>query len=424
MLKKHIQKTLEKYVRKYIAKHKPKVILVTGSVGKTSTKLAIATVLSEKYRVRVHAGNHNTHMSVPLGILGIAYPDNIRSISEWMKVRKAAKKRIKAKESDCDVIIQELGTDSPGDIAHFGTYMYGDIAVVTAVSPEHMEFFKTLDAVAQEELGVSNFARATAINRDDVDGQFAQYIQTPSITTYGLGGAAEYRFNIEDQSLKGAIGKLILPTIGEVAVSLKVTSESGIKSAIAGAFVGHQLGMSPQEIVAGMTKITPPSGRMNVLRGLKNSLIIDDTYNSSPLAVEAALNTLYKAATPQRIAILGDMNELGEASTAEHEKIARLCNPDMLHYLVTVGPQTKQHLAPAAMQKGVPTKSFDDPISAGAFVHSILERDAVVLGKGSQNGIFIEEALKILLHETEEEWQLVRQSPEWLAEKDKQFAKF
>src|SRR3990167_6598495 len=126
MFKNFIQKKLEKYVRKYLAKHKPKVVLVVGSVGKTSTKLAIATVLSEKYRVRVHEGNHNTSMSVPLGILGIAYPENIRSLGAWLKVRKAAKQRIKSKDSDCDVIVQELGTDQPGDIPHFGTYLHGD----------------------------------------------------------------------------------------------------------------------------------------------------------------------------------------------------------------------------------------------------------------------------------------------------------
>jgi UDP-N-acetylmuramoyl-tripeptide--D-alanyl-D-alanine ligase len=424
MFKKHIQKTIEKYVRKYMAKHQPKLILVTGSVGKTSTKLAIATVLSEKYRVRVHEGNHNTHMSVPLGILGIAYPDNIRSLSAWLRVRKAAKQRIKAKVSDCDVIVQELGTDTPGDIAHFGTYIRGDIAVVTAVSPEHMELFKTLDIVAQEELSVSNFSRLTAINRDDIDSHFSQYIQTPNITTYGMGGAAEHRFLIEDRTRQGIVGKVVLPNVGEVPVTLKTISESGVKAAVAGALVGAQLGMSSQEIIQGLSKITPPPGRMNILRGLKDSMIIDDTYNASPLAVEAALKTLYTIEATQRIAIIGDMNELGEASPAEYQKLAMFCHPTQLHYLVTVGPETEKYLAPAARDRGIPTHSFKDSISAGAFVHSILEKNAVVLGKGSQNGIFVEEALKIILHETEEEWQLVRQSPAWLKEKDKQFAKF
>ena len=320
--------------------------------------------------------------------------------------------------------MQELGTDTPVDIPFFGKYLQCDIAIVTAVSPEHMEFFKTIDAVASEELSVSNFSKLTAINRDDIEGHFAQYIQTPSITTYGLGGTAEYRFLVEDKTIHGVVGKMVLPGVEDIPVKLKVASDSGVKAAVAAALVGQQLGMTHQEIAQGMGNITPPPGRMNVLKGLKDSVIIDDTYNASPLAVEAALKTLYGVDAPQRIAILGDMNELGEVSAAEHEKIATFCDPAHLNYLVTIGSQTEQYLAPAARARGIPVQSFADPISAGAFVHSILEKNAVVLGKGSQNGIFVEEALKILLHETEEEWQLVRQAPAWLEEKNKQFAKF
>lgn len=424
MFKNYIQKHIEKYAHKYLKKHKPKLVLVTGSVGKTSTKLAIATVLSEKYRVRVHEGNHNTHMSVPLGILGIAYPDNIRSISAWLSVRKAAKQRIKAKENDCDVIVQELGTDQPGDIAHFGSYLHGDIAVVTAVSPEHMEFFKTIDAVAKEELEVSNFSDLTAINRDDIDSKFAELITNPEFDTYGLGGVAEYRFLIEDEKLGSIKGKFITPSLSDTAVELRIASESGIKAAVAAGFVAERLGLEAAEIATGMAKITPPLGRMNILRGLNSTTIIDDSYNSSPLAVQAALDTLYKQEATQRIAVLGDMNELGEVSAAEHEKIGKLCNSNLLNWVVTIGEQSEKYLASAAKAKGCQVKSFSDPISAGAFVHSVIEKGAVVLFKGSQNGVFAEEAIKPILHETNDEKYLVRQTPDWLANKAAQFEKF
>ncbi len=424
MFKNFIQKKLESYVKKYVAKHNPKIVLITGSVGKTSTKLAIATILSEKYRVRVHEGNHNTHMSVPLAILGINYPDNIRSIGAWLKVRSAALKRIRSKTGDCDVIVQELGTDSPGDIAQFARYLYADVAVVTAISPEHMEFFKTVEAVAQEELEVSNFSRITAINRDDIAPEFAKYITTENIATYGLGGAAEYRFEIEDESINNVTGTVILKDIGQNAVTLRVASQSGVKAAVAGAFVAARLGMTLDEISKGLGLITPPPGRMNILKGLKDSVIIDDTYNASPLAVEAALKTLYQQQVSQRIAILGDMNELGTVSADEHRKIGELCNPDLLSWVITIGPESEKYLAPAARAKGCQVKSFKDPMSAGAFAHSILEENAVVLAKGSQNGVFAEEAIKIILHNTEDEQKLVRQTQSWLEIKNKQFAKF
>jgi UDP-N-acetylmuramoyl-tripeptide--D-alanyl-D-alanine ligase len=425
MLKKHIQKVLEKYTKKYLQKFQPKLVLVTGSVGKTTTKLAIAAVLNEKYRVRVHPGNHNTHLSVPLAILGIDYPDDIRSWREWWRVRKAAKKRLKQKEKDCDVIVQELGADAPGDVIQFARYLYADVAVVTAVSPEHMEYFKTMDMVAQEELAVSQFSRVTAINHDDVDKQYAQYMRTPSFVTYGLDATAEYRLEISDESIEGISGTFISSQFGQVPVQLQLVSESGAKAAVAAAFVGTQFDMTLSEIASGLTKITAAPGRMNLLKGLKGSTIIDDTYNASPLAVEAALKTLYRLQAPQKVVILGDMNELGETSAAEHEKVGHLINPESVHYLVTIGPQTKKYTVPIALQNGVSSKAFDDPLSAGAFVHSIIEKNALVLAKGSQNGIFAEEAIKIILHdEVNDSWKLVRQTPDWLAEKDKQFEKF
>jgi len=424
MFKNFIQKKLEKYTQKYIAKHRPKIVFVTGSVGKTTTKLAIATILNEKYRVRVHAGNHNTHLSVPLAILGINYPDNIRSLGAWLKVRRASLKRIKSKTNDCDVIVQELGTDKPGDILYFGTYLAGDIAVVTAVSPEHMEYFDSLDLIAQEELAVSNFSGLTMINRDDIAPEFAKYITTPHIDTYGLGGVAEYRFETSDKSLLGANGQMIMPGQEPLKLTLKVSSESGVKAVVAAAAVASRLGVDVEQIKAGAAKITNAPGRMNILAGLRESVIIDDTYNSSPLAVEAALQALYSESAPQRIAILGDMNEMGGVSAPEHEKIGRLCNPSLLDWVITVGPQSHEHLAPAAILQGCQVKSFNDPISAGAFAHSVLGKNAVVLAKGSQNGIFVEEALKILLHNSEDETQLVRQSPAWLEKKHKQFDKF
>jgi UDP-N-acetylmuramoyl-tripeptide--D-alanyl-D-alanine ligase len=172
--------------------------------------------------------------------------------------------------------------------------------------------------------------------------------------------------------------------------------------------------MTDQEVGEALTHIRPVKGRMNILRGLEDSVIIDDTYNSSPAAAAAALQTLYELQAPQRIALLGDMRELGGSSQREHEKLGELCDPSLLAWVVTIGVESEQWLAPKARARGCQVKSFRSAIEAGKFIHSVMERDAIILAKGSQNTVFAEEAIKVFLHATEEEEQLVRQSPTWL----------
>src|SRR3990167_8351345 len=191
----YVQKKMEGYVVSYFRAHpEVRLVVVAGSVGKTSTKTAIATMLGQKYRVRLHEGNHNTHMSAPLAILGIPYPDNIKSFSAWRAVFRQAEERILAPR-DVDFIIQELGADHPGDIAHFGTYLKPDMAVVTAITPEHMEFFKTMDAVAREEMAAANFSQQALINLDDIELQYGQLLTNQNVSTYGTNPAAHYSFS-------------------------------------------------------------------------------------------------------------------------------------------------------------------------------------------------------------------------------------
>lgn len=387
--------------------------------------MAIATVLAKQYRVRMHEGNHNSEFSVPCAILGIEYPKNIRSIGEWRRVFKAAKKRI-AEPSDVDVIIQELGTDHPGDIPAFGQYLKPDLGVITAITPEHMMNFGTIDAVAAEELALGNFSQAVLLNRDDIEGRFAQLLENPNIDTYGTSGAAEYSYVDEDFSIEnGHVGYFVTPEYPDsIRATLRVLGEHNVRPIVAAVAVGIHFGMQPQAIAEAVGEIRPVSGRMNMLKGANGSLIIDDSYNSSPAAAAMALQTLFNLPAPQRIAILGSMNELGASSAAEHERIGRMCHPDRVDRVVTIGQEAAEYLAPAAKANGCLVQSFSDAISAGSYVHQSLEPGAIVLAKGSEGGIFVEEAVKILLHSTDETQQLVRQSPAWLEAKTQFFSRF
>jgi len=418
-MKWYIQKKLEKFVRDYFAAHPDvKLVVVTGSVGKTSTKVAIGTVLSERFRVRMHEGNHNTHMSTPLAILGIEYPTNIRNIKAWMAVFAAAKVRINT-SSDVDVIVQELGSDRIGQVQHFSTYLNPDIAVITAVSPEHMEYFHEMDTVAREELAVANFSKTALINRDDIDQKYAKYLTNGNVNTYGTSLVSEYHFNTENYDIQhGHSGSFVAPEWADpVHAEVHVLGEHPLRPAIAAGAVAVKLGMSATEIANGFAKIHPLPGRMNVLRGAENTILIDDTYNSSPLAAESSLRELYKLSVPQRIAVLGSMNELGATSQVEHEALGKLCDPNGLAWVITVGDEAEKYLAPTARARGCQVKSFKTSVAAGAFVRRVMESGSAILFKGSQGGIYLEEAVKVVLHSTADEKYLVRQSPEWIATK-------
>lgn len=425
MIKKIIIHRLEARAKRLLAKHKPKIIAVTGSAGKTSTKIAIATVLSEKYRVLAHYGSYNTPIALPLAIFNMHLPLKLRDPSSWFKVLHAMSRQIR-EPYPYDVLVLELGADRPGDIEYFKKYVHPDIAVVTAVAEEHMASFGTMDAVAKEELAVTGFSGLSLINRDDIDTAYAKYVpEGISLDTYGTSGVAEYRFvNNDYKPGKGFAGTFISPEFKEIAVNLSVVGEHNIRSAVAAGTVGIKMGLTSQQVAAGMQKIRPVNGRMNLLKGMRGSTIIDDSYNSSPLSAIAALQTLYVFPARQRIAILGSMNELGDVSKAAHEKVGSACDPALLDWVITVGAEAQRYLAPAAEKRGCRVVSFISPYDAGAEAHKLMDAGAVILAKGSQNRVFTEEAIKMLLHSTQEEQYLVRQTPDWLAIKERQFGKF
>lgn len=425
MFKKYVQGRLEDLVKEYFAKHQDvKLVVVVGAAGKTTTKNAIATVLSKKIRVRVESGNLNDFLSVPPSLLGVEYPNfaKLRNPFTWYKVFRLMRKVINS-PSDTDVIIQELGTDSPGQIPHFGEYLRPDLAVVTSVVPEHMEFFGSIENVAKEELSVTAFSKETIINRDDIDDKFAEYMLSDRITTYGIHQPAENYFVVEGEQkvLEGFDGDMILVGLGKIPATVKLIGQHSLKAAIAAGAVGAKLGMSAVDVSAGVSEIKPVAGRMNLLQGRFSSIIIDDTYNSSPNAAIAALKVLYQVKAPQRFAILGSMNELGDTSAESHKEVGEFCDPMLIENVVTIGEEAQKYLAPAAKAKGNRVFSFLNPVEAGAFVAQRMAKDAVILAKGSQNGVFAEEAVKILLKNAEQEKLLVRQSGYWLNRKQNFF---
>lgn len=424
MLKKLVQFRLESLVKKYFKAHpEVKLVVVAGSVGKTSTKFAIAEVLSQKFRVRYQEGNFNAELSVPVSIMGIDYPDSIRDVSQWLKVFKSMKAKIK-QPSDTDIIVQELGTDRIGQIPHFGKYLKPDISVVTAVAAEHMEYFHTLDNVAAEELSVIEYSRQGLVNGDDVEAKYLSYIKNPLVSTYGLASSNHYYFSLDefnlDKGYKGAVEGVEIS--GNIPAELTILGAHSIRPVVAAAAIAIKFGMNSEDISRGMARVRPVPGRMNVLPGIKNIRIIDDSYNSSPLAVKLALQTLYNLTADKKIAVIGDMNELGAVSDEEHVALGRLCDPTKLDQLITVGENAEKLVAPTAIANGCKVKSFVNSKQAGAYLKDNAPEGSIILFKGSEGRIYLEEAIKPILKHPSLANQLVRQSPQWLAKKEKFFS--
>jgi len=407
---------LEAQVKRLRKRHAFTVIAVAGSIGKTSTKVAIAETLGASRSVRYQKGNYNDRVTVPLVLFGHNLPA-LFNIVAWVKIF-LANNTIISQPYPYDYVIVELGTDRPGQMAAFD-YLQPDITVVTAVVPEHMAYFGTLNAVAAEEFSVFNYSKKVLVNTDDTP---VEYLKNKRFLSYSLNKNADYYAQSWQQiELKNGDMTIALPRGATLPASLKIVGKQGAKITLAAAATAHVAGLTNKEIVGGLANITPFAGRMQILEGICNSIIIDDTYNASPPAVEAALDVLYAVKAPQRIAILGRMNQMGDYSPKAHREVGAYCDAKKLDLVVTIGDDAEAYLAPAAQKAGCTVKSFSSPRAAGNFVASQLKKGGVVLAEGSQDGVYAEEALKPLLKNRGDVNKLVRQSARWMATKRRQF---
>ena len=395
-MRKKLASILRWQAKKFIAKNKPKIVCITGSVGKTSTTQAISTILSQDFIVRSTIGNYNTDIGVPCSIFDNKFPETMKNPFGWgLLILKNQLQLFGTK--NVDVLVLELGTDSSGDLAEF-EWLSPDITIVTAVSPEHMEHFKTIEAVAKEELSVAGFSEKTIVNKEMVDKAYLKFAETEQLYNYSRDDISHVGLKPED---------------------LQVVGVHSIDAVSAGLAVGRELGMQMSHLQAGARAVESQPGRMKGLDGLKGSKLIDDTYNASPDAVIAALDYLYSVDSAQRIVLLGNMNELGESSSMEHTKIGNYCDAKKLDLVVTLGQDANHYLADAAKENGCAVAEAQTPQEAANIIRRQMKEGALVLLKGSQNGVFAEETVKSLLANSDDEKYLVRQSKFWLKKKDK-----
>lgn len=415
-----IVKLLWLQVARLRAKHKPITVAVAGSIGKTGTKTAIATVLSEHFKVQWQDGNYNDIVSVPLIFFGQKMPALYNPIG-WLKVFAVSELYIQTNYK-YQVVVVELGTDYRGNLDLFKKNISVDYGVLTAIAPEHMENFKDIDAVADEELTIADIATTVLVNTEVTDEKYIRRIKSPLTYGYDPKDTCSIQAETLTKDLKRPLRLRLVGAGEEFTCEVPLIGKQGLPAIAAATLLAHKLKLSKEEIGRGLDKLQPLQGRMNPLKGVHGSLLIDDTYNSSPEAAIAALDTLYEVDAKQKIAVLGRMNELGSYSRELHQKVGDYCDPEKLDLLVTIGDDANDYIAGSAEKRGCRVFRSPTPYHAADVVASLIHSNTVVLAKGSQNGVYAEEAVKLLLKNSEDISKLVRQSKSWLKIKEDCFS--
>ena len=411
-----------------LRKYKPKIIAITGSVGKTSTKDAIYTALSAFTYVRKSQKSFNSEIGIPLTILGC--PNAWNNPLLWLRTFVEGINLIIFPNEYPKTLVLEVGADRPDDIKNVVAWLKPNVSVITKLSdvPVHVEFFASPEELKREKGFLAQGLKKDGLlvlNADDQDVMSFKELTSAEMISYGFGENASLRasdYKVVHESEGGVehpTGISYRVSFGGVSAQVNIEGTIGIQNVyatLAAIAVGLKDGLELDAIVKVINEHETPPGRMKILRGENNSTIIDDSYNSSPIAQSEALLTLKDLRiSGKKIAILGDMLELGPFSAAEHrtvgERVAEICS-----VLLTVGVRARG-MREAAVAVGMNQNkalSFEDSRKAGEYARSIIKAGDVILVKGSQGTLRMERAVEqIMLDKDKKSELLVRQEPEW-----------
>ncbi len=420
-MKKIIQKILYFLSKKILKKYKPEIIGITGSVGKTSTKEAIFWILKEKFNVRKNIKNYNTEFGVPLTIINAK--SGGKNILKWLIVFFKTFKLILFKNKNYPkILILEMAADHPDDIKYLTKLAPCKIGVVTAIGPSHLEFFENIQNIIKEKqilishLEKNNFA---ILNADDNLVYPMRKKTQANILTFGISENAKIRAeNIEFEKDGSGLMCKILDNQKETFANFKnILSLSQLSSFLSAVAVAKIYNINLQDAVDSLRNFKFPAGRLQIIQGIKKTLIIDDTYNSSPKAVKVALEVLSRLnCAGRRWAVLGDMLELGAHTETAHQEVGEWIKQFKVDRLVVVGEKSTDTLKVAETNglKNERATSFANSIDAGKFLQNEIEEGDLILVKGSQ-GMRMEKIVKEIMAEPLRAKELlVRQSDEWL----------
>ncbi len=345
------------------------VVGVTGSAGKTTTKDAIAHLLSVEIPTGRSMGNFNNHVGVPLSILRLP--------------------------GDCRVGVLEMGMNHAGEIRELASIALPEIGVVTNVGYAHVEFFDSIEGVAaaKRELIESLPSDGVAVlNADDPRAsRFAESHRGRTIT-FGFAETAAVRAENVDYRPEGARFRAL-----GVDYETGLTGRHAVANLLAAIAVAQVFGIAPERLrdAVGTFAAGPMRGERIEHRGM---VIWNDCYNSNPEAAQSMIDVLLRTPARRRIAVLGEMLELGHASEELHRKLGRYAAAGRVDWLVGVHGDA-HWMNEEALAAGMPVAEapfFDDPAAAGEWVRGVARPGDALLFKGSR-GVRVERALERFL---------------------------
>jgi UDP-N-acetylmuramoyl-tripeptide--D-alanyl-D-alanine ligase len=345
------------------------LVAVTGSAGKTTTKEAIAHVLSARLRVMKSEGNFNNHFGLPLMLLKL--------------------------EPQYDVAVIEMGMSHAGEIRALAKIAHPEIGVVTNVAPVHLEYFDSLAGIARAkyELIESLPANGTAVLNadDDYVSQFGRGFKG-KVVMYGTRATADVRAeNVQSKGREGVEFDVVIGGVREHA-TLPLVGEHNVLNALAAVAVGLERGLKPSEAVAALATLIPADKRGQVVQ-LGNITVINDCYNSNPKALEAMVDALAAMAAKRRVVVAGEMLELGPAGEEMHRKAGEHIAGKKIDVLLGVRGAAAAMVS-AAKDAGIRAEFVPASEDAGEWLAREARDGDVVLLKGSR-GVKLEKAIEI-----------------------------
>jgi UDP-N-acetylmuramoyl-tripeptide--D-alanyl-D-alanine ligase len=342
-----------------------RVVAITGSAGKTTTKEAIAAFLAVRFRVVKNKGNLNNHIGLPLSLL---------------QLRERP-----------DVAVMELGMNHPGEISTLVAIAEPELRVWTNVGDAHIGFFNSADAIADAKAEILERATSGHVlvcNADDSRVMTRARAFRGRIVTFGTSDAATVGArDIDNRGISGMRATMVTPA-GERVMSTPLLGRGNLDNVLAAAAVALELGVPLDAIAEGAARLTPADRRGAVRRLPSGIVLIDDSYNSSPEALRRALEVVAsEEQVSRKVAVLGEMLELGAQADALHEESGRRAARAGLRLLVAIGGPPARRLADAAVATGMPPASvayFEKSELAAADVVHRLRAGDLVLVKGSR----------------------------------------